>query len=110
MKTVFVTGANGLLGTNLIHAMLALGWQVRALVRNPKNYKGELHSHLKLVKGGLQEDLSLHMEACEVIIHIAAETRQHLLRYSDYQKINCDATISLFRSALESGSVKNLFL
>lgn len=106
MKTVFITGANGLLGTNLVHAMLALGWQVKALVRNPDSFKGEEHSHLELIKGDLQEDLCTHMDACEVVIHIAAETRQHLLRYSDYQKINCDATISLFHSALESGSVK----
>ncbi len=106
MKTVFITGTNGLLGTNLVHEILSLGWEVKALVRNPDNYKGELHSRLELIKGNLFDDLSSYMKGCGVVIHIAAETRQDLLRYSDYQKANCEATIRLFQSALESGSVK----
>lgn len=106
MKTVFVTGANGLLGTNLVHEMLSHGWQVMALVRNPDNYKGEQHPYLELIKGNLFDDLAPYMKECGVVIHIAAETRQDLLHYSDYQKTNCEATRSLFQSALESRSVK----
>jgi dihydroflavonol-4-reductase len=34
-RLAFVTGATGLLGNNLVRALIAAGWRVRALVRSP---------------------------------------------------------------------------
>lgn len=106
MKNVFVTGSNGLLGTNLIHSLVSKGFFVKALVRNPDSYKGENHPHLELITGNLSEDLSEKIKGCDIVIHIAAETRQHLLHYSDYQEINCNATIQLYNAALQANTIK----
>ncbi|WP_449401651.1 SDR family oxidoreductase [Chryseobacterium wanjuense] len=39
------------------------------------------------------------MKEVDFIIHIAAETRQNLLNYTDYRKINYDAVVNLFSQA-----------
>ncbi|MCY1221962.1 3 beta-hydroxysteroid dehydrogenase/Delta 5--_4-isomerase [compost metagenome] len=110
MKNVFVTGASGLLGTNLIHSLVVKGFFVKALVRNKNSYKGEKHLLLELIEGDLFEDLSSKISGCDCIIHVAAETRQHLLHYSDYHKTNCEATINVFQSGLLANTKKFIFV
>ena len=43
-------------------------------------------------------------------MHVAAETRQNLTDYSDYLKVNCEATQYLFDSAAESAVKKFVFV
>ena len=42
MKTAFVTGATGLLGSNLTRRLLAAGYAVRALVRSRETGRGDV--------------------------------------------------------------------
>lgn len=105
MKKVFVTGATGLLGTNVIIKLLQDGYFVTALVRQKSKYLGEKNENLKLVEAELSSDLSSFLKNIDCIIHIAAETDQNLIRYEDYKKINYDITVNLFGQA-ESCEVK----
>lgn len=107
---VFLTGINGLLGTNLAICLLEKGYEVRGLLRDRSRYKGPFNSRLELVEGSLTDDLASLLSDTDVVIHAAAETRQHLLYYADYQSVNCDATIQLMYAAIQSGVRKFVFV
>lgn len=100
MKRIFITGVNGLLGTNLCHELLQQGYFVIGLTRKKQNYKGKEHKHLKLIEGDLFIDFTSLLNKVDVVIHVAATTSQNLLRYSDYKKINCNTTIQLYNAAI----------
>ncbi len=110
MKKVCVTGATGLLGTNVIIKLLQNGYSVIALVRKKSNWLGEENEHLKLVETDLSSDLSLLLREIDCIIHIAAETRQHLIRYDEYRKVNYETTVNLFTHAELMNIKKFLFV
>jgi len=110
MKTVFLTGVSGLLGTNLAIDLLEEGHHVLGLVRNRKRYKGISHPKLELIEGSLEDDLEPCLDRSEVVVHVAAETRQNLTSYSDYLKINFVATQHLYDSAARSAVKKFVFV
>lgn len=107
MKKVFVTGATGLLGTNVILKLLQDGYSVIALVRQKSKYLGKENENLILIEGCLAFDLSPYLTNIDCIIHIAAETNQNLIRYEEYKKVNYDATKKLLAQA-EACRVKRL--
>jgi len=47
---------------------------------------------------------------CDYIVHVAAETSQNLLRYSDYRKINYEATVRLFEISVMCNVRKFIFV
>lgn len=110
MKKVVVTGATGLLGTNVILKLLQNGYSVIALVRQKSSWLGEESENLKLVEADLSSDLSLLFKELDCIIHIAAETRQNLISYDEYRKVNYETTINLFTQAELMGIKKFLFV
>lgn len=107
---VFLTGINGLLGTNLAIGLLEKGYQVRGLIRNRSKYKGPGMENLELVQGSLSDDLTSLLTDVDIVIHAAAETNQYLLRYADYKSVNCDATIQLMHAAIKSKVKKFVFV
>lgn len=107
MKKVCVTGATGLLGTNVIIKLLQNGYSVIALVRKKSGWLGEENENLKLVEADLSSDLSSLLKEIDFVIHIAAETRQNLIRYDEYRKVNYDTAANLLTHA-ELMNVKKL--
>lgn len=73
MRTL-VTGANGLLGSNLVRELLKDGHQVRALVRKTSNAKGLEGLDVEIVHGDVRDAKALRAAAdgCEVLFHTAA--------------------------------------
>jgi dihydroflavonol-4-reductase len=72
---VFVTGATGFIGGNLVRALLARGHAVRCLVRNGSNLKNVQGLEVELVRGDLRDDsldLSVSLRGCEALFHAAA--------------------------------------
>ncbi len=110
--TTLVTGANGLLATNTILALLARGHRVRGLIRDPKKFLLPLHPNLELVVGDITDRASLAraMEACDHVIHCAATTDQSLLRYEDYRRINVVGTGNVLEAANQSGVKKIVYV
>ena len=53
MKDILVTGANGLLGTNVIHALVAAGYNATGLLRRKDSFRGALSGSLELVEGDI---------------------------------------------------------
>ncbi|WP_160137391.1 NAD-dependent epimerase/dehydratase family protein [Chryseobacterium sp. c4a] len=110
MKKVFVTGATGLLGANVILKLLKDGYSVIALVRQKSKYLGEENKNLMLVEGELMSDLSSYLTEVDCVIHIAAETNQNLIHYEEYRKINYSMTMHLFYESETYGVKRFLFV
>ena len=76
----FVTGATGLLGNNLVRALLAEGHTVRALVRSKHKAQRLLaDTDAELVQGDML-DVPAFADAltgCEVVFHTAAYFREY---------------------------------
>jgi len=99
---VLVTGANGLLGHNVVLDLLKSQHSVRIIVRSTKDIHFNLNS-VEVFNGNFTDYESLKQAAqgCEAIIHIAAVTATDLLHYEDYHKINVDGSATVIRMANE---------
>lgn len=110
MKKVFVTGITGFLGTNVLFKLLKDDYFVIALVRQKNSCYFEENENLQLIEGNLFTDISIYLKEVDYFIHIAAETAQDLLSYSDYKKINYDVTIYLYSQCIRFNVKKFLFV
>ena len=99
---VLVTGANGLLGHNVVFELLKQQYSVRILVRSTKNIHFDLEK-IEVFEGNFTDYKTLKQAAsgCGAIIHIAAVTATNLLHYEDYRKINVDGSALLIKVADE---------
>ena len=74
-KTVFVTGATGLLGNNLVGQLLAEDYHVKALVRSRQkaNKQFARHDELDIIQGDMTDVSSFesHLTGCESVFHTA---------------------------------------
>ncbi|BAB76994.1 SDR family oxidoreductase [Anabaena sp. FACHB-709] len=114
-KIAFVTGATGLLGSNLCRALVSQGWQVKGLVRSLDKAKRFLgNSGIEFVQGDI-EDVPAFTQALkevDAVFHTAAFFREYYQPGSDWQKmkrINVDATMELLQAAEAQGVAKVVF-
>lgn len=110
MKRIFLTGISGMLGANIADELLREGYEVTGLLRTKASYKGRQHPSLKLIEGDLFSDLSSELTNTDAVIHAAAETRQSLLHYRDYRRINSDATAMLYLTAVRCGVKRFVYI
>ncbi len=100
MKNILVTGANGLLGTNTVHALIAAGYNVVAMLRNINSYKGVRSDSLVFVEGDITSmtDVINAASGCDAIIHCAAYTAQ-CGKEEAYYRVNTEGSINVFEAA-----------
>jgi len=112
MQKILVTGANGLLATNVIVTLLRKGYQVRGLLRNIIKYKGPEHENLELVTGDITDYHRMQevLKGCDSVIHVAALTSHEINHYSPYKKVNIDATESLILLSTEKKIKKFVYV
>jgi nucleoside-diphosphate-sugar epimerase len=112
MSKVLVTGANGLLATNVIAELLKKGYFVRGLLRNTDKYKGPQNQKLELVTGDITNPIQMEevLDNCKFVIHVAALTSQSIPLYATYKAVNVDATESLIQLAIKKGIDKFVFV
>jgi len=109
---VLVTGANGLLATNTIIALLSRGYRVTGLIRNPHKFLLPPQPNLRLAVGDIThvESLEKAAEGCHCVIHCAATTDQNLLRCEAYHRINVTGTENVIQAALKNGVKKMIYV
>ncbi|MEC9435366.1 MAG: SDR family oxidoreductase [Pseudomonadota bacterium] len=107
---VFVTGATGLLGVNLVREMLDRGLRVRALARDPSKAARLLPAvpGLEIVRGDMRDTAGFAraLRGCGALIHAAAYFRDSYSgggHWPALKQVNVDGTASLLEAAYEAG-------
>lgn len=97
-RTAFVTGASGFVGANLVRALLADGWQVRALVRSRAPSLDGLD--VERVAGDVfAPELSDAMRGCEAVFHAAAFYSLWHRDRAALMRVNVDGTRNVLAAA-----------
>jgi uncharacterized protein YbjT (DUF2867 family) len=105
---ILLTGATGVVGGELLPALLAAGHEVRVLVRDPRKL-GEHRVDVQITLGDLRDPLSMRhaMRGIETVVHLAATIRDQ--PGGTIEELNGLATIRLLRSAERAGASRFLF-
>jgi len=100
---ILVTGANGLLGSNLVRQLLKNGHEIIAFVLKNSNTSTLNNLPLKIVAGNILslEDLRSASKGVEAIFHLAASTSLWPERDELINKINIDGTQNIIQLATE---------
>ena len=102
---VLVTGANGLIGANLIRELLISGHQVRALVRPDSDVSSLNGLDIEKVSGDVLHVDSLNgvAQGCDVIFHCAAMFSYWEMNARDLEILAVDGTRNVINAAYASG-------
>lgn len=106
-KTTLVTGATGLIGYNIVTALLKRDRKVRALVRSIEKGRKLLPDKVELVKGDITDKDSIvkAMKGCELVYHAAGFPEQWMKDDSIFEEVNVKGTQNMLEVAL-SGKVQ----
>ena len=112
MKKVLVTGANGMLASNLIDELLRKDYNVVGMLRRRSSYRGVVSDRLELFEGDFKNPTHLDkaLEGCSGIFHVAAITDQSILRYEDYEAVNTTPVSTLIDVAIKRGVKRILYV
>ncbi len=102
---VLLTGANGLLGSNIARHLLKRGIEVNAIVRPTSNLISLKGIDINLIEGNFlnSTDVRKALEGCEIVIHAASSTSQKQGSYESHKAINVDGTDLLLELSLNAG-------
>jgi len=109
---VLVTGANGLLGSNIIVELLKCGYDVRALVRRKDALIIPTQQRLEIHVGDINDldALDIATKGCDFVIHAAAITDMSLLNYGDYYHVNVEGAINVLNASLKNNIKRFVFV
>ncbi|MFO7613123.1 MAG: NAD-dependent epimerase/dehydratase family protein [Bacteroidales bacterium] len=104
MKTL-VTGANGLLGANVVRELLNRNHQVRVLVRKGSNLSNLNKRRVEYFYGDLADEhrLAEACQGCDYVIHAAGLTPGRQITFSDFARANIAGTQNMVRAAEKAG-------
>ena len=109
IRHAFVTGATGLLGNNLVRALLKEDIQVTALVRSEEKARKQFGDlPIQIVKGDILEPESYrdYLADCDSLFHTAAFFRDNYKGGKHWQELyntNIIGTNNLLEAAYEAG-------
>lgn len=97
IKKVLVTGANGLLGANIVAQLLKKGYNVCAMVRPGCNMNGLKNLNCEVFEGLMANfyELEEAIKTCHYVIHCASRTKQFPTRLDLFTRTNIDSTAFL---------------
>ncbi|RMG20589.1 MAG: NAD-dependent epimerase/dehydratase family protein [Bacteroidetes bacterium] len=103
--TVFLTGSDGFLGSNLLRQLLAAGYQVRALVEPQREAATIRHLPVELVRGDISQPAAWQraVKGCDYVIHAAADVGLWPLRSARQRAVNVQGTAHCLQAAQVAG-------
>ena len=103
---IFITGATGFLGSQVLNALHQRNHRLTALVRTPS--KAQFPQDVQIVQGAV-EDLDSYrsyLKEQDVFLHLAALVKMWVPDPSQFDKVNVTAVENAIRAASESGIQK----
>ena len=101
---VLLIGATGLLGRNVLDALLAAGYSVRILARHPEKIQkvGQL---CEIIEGQLLDETVMEqaMQGCDAIVNCAGCTDMSALKMDDMMPINSHLCSLIVQTMLKTG-------
>lgn len=75
--SVFVTGGTGFLGRSLLPLLIAQGWHVRALTRQPERYPWLKSLPVEIIEGDVEDEAVINqaVQGCRYVVHAAGRFR-----------------------------------
>lgn len=95
---VLLTGANGLLGSNIAHQLVVQGYEVVTLIRPGSNLSALNGIKCTIIEGNITNasDVEKAMKECDYVVHCAAKTDQ-TGDLQDFEPVNITATSILIK-------------
>lgn len=111
MKTAFVTGGTGFIGSRLIALLAARGVEVRALARSQAGMEKVKALGAAPVQGDVTEPGSMKeaMRGCDVVFHVASVYEVGLRYKAQMEKVNVDGVRNVIETAWKAGVPKIVF-
>ena len=106
---ILILGATGFIGRELTRQLTESGHRVRAIVRSPGKFAGDLlNSRLECVRGDLTDAASLRgaMAGIECVYHVA---RADVKSWADYERYEIGVTREIAEAALATGVKRLLY-
>lgn len=99
VQTIFLTGASGLIGSEVLKNVVEIGYQVRVLTRDLK--KPMLEEYCEVQKGDLAVECNWNqmLRGVDIVIHAAAEIRDQ----SSMKSVNFEGSLRLLNAAINVG-------
>jgi dihydroflavonol-4-reductase len=106
-----VTGATGCVGANIVEALLARGYDVRALRRATSKLDALAGLNPEYATGDVLDEASLAvaMTGCDLVFHAAAVSQYWRSRPDAIYTANVDGTRNVLRAALAQGVQRVVF-
>lgn len=109
MKTVFVTGATGILGANLCTHLIAKGYNARATVRDmdAADTKALADAGVEVMPGDLKDrdSLARAIDGADAVIHSGAMLGRPGASWEEGYATNVVGTINLLSAAADAGGM-----
>ncbi len=106
MKSAFVTGATGFVGSHLVERLIKDGWKVKCLVRSRNNLKWLKDLDIEIVEGDLNATEALESGASDVdtVFHLAGVL--YGLKESDFYEGNVTGIKNLLSAVAKNKNLK----
>jgi dihydroflavonol-4-reductase len=109
---ILVTGADGLLGSNLVRELLKRGHQLRAFVQPGRQQKTLEGLTIEKFPGNLlnADEVLTSSEGCDAVIHCAASTSVWPTRSEIVNKVNIEGTKNIIHAVQKNNIQRMIYV
>jgi NADH dehydrogenase len=109
---VFVTGATGFVGRNVLRAIRGKGHKITAFVRSGSEYRLPFIEDLNVAYGDVTEPDTLAdaIKGADAVIHLVGIIREFASRDITFEKLHYEATCNVVKAAVDAGVGRFIFM
>jgi len=110
--TIFVTGANGFLGSNIVRALLEKNYKVKTFILPNDSTKTLDGLDIEISRGNIldADSIEKEMAGCDAVVHAAALTDVWPDRSEIVCKVNIEGTHNMMNAALKLGIKRFVYI